>query len=281
MTSLLQLLASLRSQKLAVPAFNIDSWEIFQSIVRSLRAHPLPCIVQLSAGEDKFVEAENLFLLARRARIDGLPIYLNMDHGQDPTRLLSLVKLGFDMVHLDLSGKDYVTAVAQARDFVKSAKSINPQVIVETEFNHINLVGTDVDPSSWTDPAQASEFALTTKTDLLAVSIGNLHGVNTLAPEKLDLTLLSAIRAAVPESLNFTLHGGSGLSREDITAAIAQGVVKININTDLRLQCKQSLLREINSTKSDKIYDYLSPVIDDLTTIINQKLLQFSPQNLQ
>jgi ketose-bisphosphate aldolase len=281
MTPLPQLLASLRSQKLAIPAFNIDSWEIFQSIVRSLRARPSPCIVQLSAGEDKFVEAENLFLLARRARIDGLPIYLNMDHGQDPARLLSLVKLGFDMVHLDLSGKDYVTAVAQARDFVESAKSINPEVIIETEFNHINLVGADVDPSSWTDPAQAAEFALTTKTDLLAVSIGNLHGVNTLAPEKLDLDLLSAIRTSVPETLNFTLHGGSGLSAGDITAAIAQGVVKVNINTDLRLQCKQSLLREINGTKSDKIYDYLSPVIDDLSTVVQQKLLQFSPQNSQ
>lgn len=266
-----------RSSHTALPAFNIDSWEIFQSVVAAVKASPRPCLVQLSAGEDKFIGAENLFLLTRRAQIDGLPIYLNMDHGQDPSRLLALVRLGFDMVHYDVSAKDYVTALPAARDFIAEAKSINPSVVIETEFNHIDLVESGVNPSSFTNPDQAVEFALTTKTDLLAVSVGNLHGVNTLAPEKLDLDLLNSVRQAVPPELHFTLHGGSGISLGDIKSAVALGVVKININTDLRLQFKQSLIREINSTKSDKIYDYYSPVVDDLSSVITGKLEQFQP----
>jgi ketose-bisphosphate aldolase len=274
MNTLKQVLLNYKNEHKAIPAFNIDSFEIYQAVESVIKETSLPCIVQLSANEDQFIEAEKLFLLVKKANLENLPIYLNMDHGKDLSRLTKLVQLGFDMVHFDGSSLEYPENLRQATDFVKKIKSINPNVIVEVEFNKINLIEKGVDPKSYTDPIQAKEFMDQTGADLLASSIGNLHGVNTEIPEVIDLNLLKNITLALPDKL-FTLHGGSGIVPDQIISAINLGIVKININTDLRLDFKKSLLASINSSTSEKIYDYLTPAIDAVKAVVRQKLIQF------
>ena len=73
-----------------------------------------------------------------------------------------------------------------------------------------------------------------------------------------------------------TLHGGSGIPEAQIKEAIKLGVVKININTDLRQTFLASLRRELSAQSSEKVYDYFIPVIADLKKVIIQKLTQFS-----
>ena len=275
MKSLKQLFSESKTSHQAIPSFNIDSFEIFQAVVAAVTDTKLPCLVQLSANEDEFIRAENLFLLVKKANLDGLPIYLNMDHGHDLDRLKVLIKLGFDMVHFDGSYLDYQDNLSQAIKFVSDIKAINPDCLVEVEFNKINLIEKGVSPDSFTVPSQAKEFIDATKADLLAVSIGNLHGVNTAVPENIDLPLLKTITEILPDSL-FTLHGGSGIPLDLIQSAIDLGIVKININTDLRLKFKESLKTNLSASPSEKIYDYLNPVITDVKEVIKQKLLQFN-----
>lgn len=275
MMPLPELLAQYRSRHIALPAFNIDSFEIFQSVERAVRDTGLPCLVQLSPNEDSFIEAERLLLLARRANAHGLPIYLNMDHGRDINRLLTLAGFGFDMLHFDGSFQDLSTNTATTKYFVSHAREINPTIVIEAEFNKINLVGTQVSPDSFTSPQSAHSFITETGADLLAVSIGNLHGVNTIEPERLNVSLFSQIQQTLPQTF-FTLHGGSGIPLDQIRLAIKLGVVKININTDLRLLFLSSLRHQLTIGHSEKIYDYLSPVIDEVTTIVKQKLIDFS-----
>ena len=114
-----------------------------------------------------------------------------------------------------------------------------------------------------------------TGADLFAVSIGNQHGVSLDLPEKLNLDLLQKISANLPQNF-LTLHGGSGIADTDVVSAIKIGIVKININTDLRLAFKQSLTSNLASINSEKIYEYFNPVIADLKPIISQKLKLFS-----
>lgn len=275
MIPLKQLLLDYKYKQLALPAFNIDSFEIFQAVESAVRSTLLPCIVQLSANEDKFVTAEKLLLLVKKANIEGLPIYLNMDHGGDLSRLETTVRHGFDMVHFDGSKLAFEENLTKAVGFIKKVKSINPEVVVEVEFNHINLIEKGVSPDSFTNPAQAVEFMSVSNADLLAVSVGNLHGVNTSHPEQIDLELLSKISSALPDKF-FTLHGGSGIPLNQVKSAISLGIVKININTDLRLAFKKTLKESVASSDSEKIYDYLSPAIDSVREIVNQKLLSFS-----
>ena len=272
MLSLKEYLTQYSTQKKALPSFNIDSFEIYQAVESVVAETGFPCLVQLSGGEDKFIQAERLFMLVKKARIDGLPIFLNMDHGHDPNRLKQLIKLGFDMVHFDGSDFSFDQNLSQAIPFVKEIKSINPEALVEVEFNKISLVDSQIVKESFTDPDLAFDFLSQTKADLFAVSIGNLHGVSVDQPEILDLDLLNQIKTKLPQQF-FTLHGGSGVSPDQISAAIKLGIVKININTDLRIKFLESLRKNISQFESQKIYDLFTPVITDLKTIIKDKFL--------
>ena len=274
MIPLKEIISNYKVEHSAMPSFNIDSFEIYQAVEAAVADTQLPCLVQLSANEDSFIQAERLFMLVKKANADGLPIYLNMDHGQDLPRLLQMVKLGFDMVHFDGSRLEYVENLNAATNFIAQVKTINPNLIVEVEFNKINLVDKGVSPESYTSPEQAFEFMTKTDADLLAVSIGNLHGVRANLPEIIDLSRFQEIINQLPNAL-FTLHGGSGIQPELVASAIKMGIVKININTDLRLQFRKSLETNLQTNSSEKIYDYFAPAISDVQTVIKHKLLAF------
>ncbi len=270
MNSLKTVLDQSKINHTAIPAFNIDSFEIYQAVESVVKEIKKPCIVQLSAGEDKFIQAEKLFLLVKKARLEGLPIYLNMDHGADTNRLFDLLKLGFDMVHFDGSNLDYQTNLSQITQFISRVKKEIPEAIIEAEFNYINLVDQQVSPDSFTNPDQALEFINQTQADLLAISIGNLHGVNQKLPEKIDFNLLKKINSVLPNQF-FTLHGGSGIPASDIKSSLQYGIVKMNINTDLRLGFLNSLNQYLPQNKSQKIYDLFGLVINDLKQVIKDK----------
>ena len=274
MTPLKDLLSNYKVEHSAMPSFNIDSFEIYQAVEAAVADTQLPCLVQLSANEDSFIQAERLFMLVKKANADGLPIYLNMDHGQDLPRLLDMVNLGFDMVHFDGSRLEYSDNLIATTNFIAEVKTINPYIVVEVEFNKINLVDKGVSPESYTSPEQAYEFMTNSHADLLAVSIGNLHGVRANLPETIDLARFQEILDQLPQTL-FTLHGGSGIQPELVASAIKMGIVKININTDLRLQFRKSLETNLQTNSSEKVYDYFTPAIKDVQTIIKHKLLAF------
>ncbi|RKN36909.1 class II fructose-bisphosphate aldolase [Streptomyces hoynatensis] len=73
---------------------------------------------------------------------------------------------------------------------------------------------------------------------LLAASFGNVHGVYkpgnvVLRPELLkDLQEGVAAKFGKPAPFDFVFHGGSGSTEEEITTALSNGVVKMNLDTD-------------------------------------------------
>ncbi len=276
MKTLRQVFREYRQLGQALPAFNIDSFEIYQAVEQAVTETNLPCIVQLSPNEDKFIHAERLLMLVKKAQIDGLPIFLNIDHGKDINRLEKLLKLGFDMVHFDGSSLPFEENLSLSKNLVGTIHQLYPEKLIEVEFNQIHLVSSSPSPDSFTNPSQAQTFISQTEADLLAVSIGNLHGVNTDIPENLDLNLFQEITQKLPSTQLYTLHGGSGVDEAQVHQAISLGVVKININTQLRLQFRQSLTSQLQSNNSEKIYEYLDPVISDLKTLIINNLQKFA-----
>ena len=83
----------------------------------------------------------------------------------------------------------------------------------------------------FTDPKQAEVFVKETGVDILAVSVGNVHGLYKGEP-KLRFDLLDEIHRRSKTAL--ALHGASGLAASDLRRAAQTGVVKVNFNTDLR-----------------------------------------------
>ncbi len=275
MIPLKKLLSEYQQKHQALPAFNIDSFEIYQAVEMAVSEINLPCIVQLSPSEDKFIQAERLLMLVKKANGEGLPIYLNIDHGHDVRRLEYCLKIGFDMVHFDGSKMDYDTNLAATKYFVSHMKEKYPDSLIEVEFNHINLVGATPSLDSFTSPSQAQYFMTETGADLFALSIGNLHGINNDLPEHLNISLLSEIKEILGTTF-LTLHGGSGVPLDQIQSAISLGVVKININTSLRLKFIESLRHQLTLGHGEKIYEYLTPVVDEVKEVIKQNLISFN-----
>ena len=90
---------------------------------------------------------------------------------------------------------------------------------------------------------EAIAFVDETGVDALAVAIGTVHGVYKAEP-KLNIERLKEIKAAVHVPL--VLHGGSGLSEEDLKACVSNGIAKVNIFTDLSLAAVECIQRGID-----------------------------------
>ncbi|WP_327289621.1 class II fructose-bisphosphate aldolase [Streptomyces sp. NBC_01198] len=75
---------------------------------------------------------------------------------------------------------------------------------------------------------------------LLAASFGNVHGVYKPGNVVLRPSILKELQDAVaqkygkPNPFDFVFHGGSGSTIEEINEALENGVVKMNIDTDLQ-----------------------------------------------
>jgi fructose-bisphosphate aldolase class II len=74
---------------------------------------------------------------------------------------------------------------------------------------------------------------------LLAPAFGNTHGLASveakLRPEILTRGQEALARAYGGARFDYVFHGSSGSSRDDVTAAIAAGVVKINVDSRMQL----------------------------------------------
>jgi fructose/tagatose bisphosphate aldolase len=94
--------------------------------------------------------------------------------------------------------------------------------------------------STLTDPAEAKAYVEATGVDMLAVSIGNAHGIYTRRPQ-LDFDRLAAIHKVT--NVPLVLHGGSGTPAEDLRRAVALGMAKVNVASEL-LRAVRDTLRE-------------------------------------
>jgi fructose-bisphosphate aldolase, class II len=118
-----------------------------------------------------------------------------------------------------------------------------------------------------TDPAQAREFVAATGVDALAIAIGTSHGAYKFTRQPtgdiLAIDRIAQIHAAVPQ-VHLVMHGSSsvpqewleiirahggdiretyGVPVEEIRRGIANGVRKVNIDTDLRLAMTGAMRR--------------------------------------
>jgi tagatose 1,6-diphosphate aldolase GatY/KbaY len=157
---------------------------------------------------------------------------VHLDHCRDLAEIDACLELGYTSVMFDGSHLPYEENVALTREVVARSHACGAWVEAE-------LVGTagDEDVSTGaaaealTVPHEARDFVAATGVDVLAVSIGNVHGFTPREPI-IDLSRLEAIRELT--KIPLALHGASGLSPTTIQACTRRGIAKINVNTELR-----------------------------------------------
>ena len=93
-----------------------------------------------------------------------------------------------------------------------------------------NLVASDQD-QHLTDVATAGEFIKATGIDAIAVNVGQMHFHGRRAVQ-LDQDLIISLNSALDVPL--VLHGATSISPDDLSAAVKNGVRKINVGSALK-----------------------------------------------
>ena len=220
-----------RKGRYAVGLFNTTDTDMLEAVISAAEELESPVIigtaeVLLPYGELKLI-APAMIAAAKRAKV---PVVVHFDHGLTFGRCMEALDLGFSSIMFDGSLGSFRDNIAQTAEMVRLAHGRG--ATVEGEIGHVGEAsGRDNENTDgYTRAADALEFAEKTGVDALAVAIGTAHGTYKTKP-RLDFERLAGIREAVDVPL--VLHGGSGLSDEDFRKAIAGGISKINIFTDL------------------------------------------------
>ena len=83
-----------------------------------------------------------------------------------------------------------------------------------------------------TEPEKVKTFVERTGCDMLAVSIGNVHGLDDIP--RIDIPLLKRIAEVSPVPL--VIHGGSGIAPEILRSFVNYRVAKVNIASEFPAQ---------------------------------------------
>lgn len=214
-----------------LPAYNTTNLEMTLAIMDAFETNGMPGIVQIAPTNVKLTGYEYISTITHMASENYItPMALHLDHGKTLEDVRLAVNAGFTSVMIDgaaLPFEENIRFSRQAVDFCHANG-----VPVEAELGAIRGKEDDhvSEADCKTDPSQVEEFVDRTGCDLLAVSIGNVHGVEETP--KIDLDHLAKIAAVCPCPL--VLHGGSGIPYETLAAMKQYNMVKINIASDLR-----------------------------------------------
>jgi len=265
-----ELIDRAKAGKFAYPAVNVTSSQTLTAALQGFAEAESDGIIQVSVGGAEYASgstvkdrvAGSLALAAYAAEVaKGYPITValhtdhctksNLDTWVRPLLALEAeqVKAGKNPTfqsHMfdgsDIPLDENLVIAAELLELSQAARTI-----LEIE---VGVVGGEEDGHE----AEINEKLYTTPEDglktiralgagekgryLTALTFGNVHGVYKPGAVKLRPALLKEIQDAVAAEvgranpLDLVFHGGSGSTAEEIAEAVANGVIKMNIDTD-------------------------------------------------
>jgi ketose-bisphosphate aldolase len=288
MQSISDLINNASKASVAIPAFNVPYLLMVGPVIRAVVDQDSFALIETARLEWIKFESRGPAAVMEEFMKWNEPDYvrIHLDHvpviDEDNLRVdyLSIIReaieLGYQSVMVDGSRLDLegnIEATGQVVDLAHKAG-----IPCEAELGAV--LGHEAGPlppyeelfesgRGFTDVKEAERFVRETGCDWLSVAIGNIHGAVSGAPKdkkkveaRLNLEHLEKLRQATDVPL--VLHGGSGVKREYLLAAIKKGIAKINIGTEIR-QAYESALRESGSVAAaqEAVYDRTRWLIRD------------------
>ena len=290
-----EMLLRAKKEHYAIGAFNFSSLEIMRAIVDAATETCSPVILALSEGGLRYAEPRYIKYVADAvANMTDVPIVMHLDHGKTFDIVCEVVDLGFHSVMIDGSSLPYEENVAITKKVVNYAHARG--VVVEGELGVLAGVEDDIssDVHKYTDPEQAVDFVKKTGVDSLAIAIGTSHGAYKFEGEpKLKIDILQQINSLLPDT-PLVLHGASsvpqeyveiinqyggdvkgarGVPAELIAEACANGISKVNCDTDLRLVFTATVRKFL--AENPTVFDprkYLQASKDNMRDFVKDKI---------
>jgi fructose-bisphosphate aldolase class II len=272
----------------AIPAFNIPYLPMVKPVIQAVVDQDSYALIAVARLEWIKFESQSPAAVMEEFMKWNEPGYvrLHLDHvpviDEDNLKVdyLSIIReaieLGYQSVMVDgsrLGLEENIEATRQVTEIAHKAG-----IPCEAELGAV--LGHEAGPlppyeelfesgRGFTDVREAKRFVQETGCDWLSVAIGNIHGaVSGVLKDKkkvearLNLDHLEKLRQAT--GIPLVLHGGSGVRREFLLAAIKKGITKVNIGTEIR-QAYESALGESRSVAAaqDAVYERTCWLIRD------------------
>lgn len=218
----------------AVGGFDLVSLDFLEAIMAGAEAKRSPVILSLAESHFEFYDFELAMSAAvAAAKRASVPVAIHLDHGASYESAVKGINLGCNGVMVDISNAPFENNVEKTKQVVDMAHACG--VPVEGELGYVaGVEGEDAEKHPgevvYTSVEEAKTYVEQTGVDLLAVSVGTVHGRMKGEPQ-LDFDRLQQINETL--GIPLVIHGGTGLSDAQFKKLIAHGVSKINYYTAL------------------------------------------------
>lgn len=277
MISLKEIIYSLKENQ-AVLHYNVSSLEQIKAGIEAVKETKIPLIFGVSEGEREYLNSDLVKKIIDFYRendnLEGL-IFLNADHTKNFENAVRALEKGYDEILIDGSELNLEENIKITKKIIEFRDKSNKNCLIEGEVGFLPGKSEiqekiEINEENLTNPDEALKFVEETKVDLLAISIGNVHGILPFVPQ-LDFERAKKIKELV--KIPLVLHGASGLGIDNIKKCIDLGFKIIHINTEFRKIWKEKLREELekDTVTPYKIYP---PIIQALKEkiIFYQKL---------
>ncbi len=280
-------------KKIAIGHFNISNLEGLHGVYRGVKkvseeiGYKIPVIIGVSEGEEEFFGTNEIVVLIKEIREnDNYPIFLNADHHYSFESVKKSILAGFDAVIIDAVKLSLEENIALTKKCVEYAREISKReerdILVESEIGFIgqsskllDKIPDGVSEETMTKSEEAFSFVKETGIDLLAPSIGNIHGMIKGGNPNLDIVRIKEIKERT--SVPLVLHGGSGINDDDFRNAIDAGISIIHISTELRVAYKEAILKSFEDNPNEIApYKYLKNAVEKISDVVEKRIRLFN-----
>ena len=263
----------------AVGAFNVHNLEFIKGVIKGAEKENKAVIMMINEAVLKYGEIEVLgracLESAKMAKVD---VAIMVDHGQDIEFLKKALDAGIDIMY-DGSNKPFEENVANTKMLTEYAHKRG--LSIEGEIGALGLSedGDEEGVEKITTKAEANEFVSQTGIDVLAISVGNVHGFyKGEAHIRVDrIEEISEIVKGMP----VVMHGGSDIPYETIKASILGGIKKFNIATDLKFVYSKAM-KELVCGENMEIQPLkLFPTVaEKISEVVSEKIKMFNLEEI-
>ncbi|HCV66290.1 MAG TPA: ketose-bisphosphate aldolase [Serratia sp.] len=257
----------------AIGSFNLHCLEMLPAFFKAARDTHSPLMIQISTGTAEYLGYKLLVDSVRSlAESEQVPTCLHLDHCADIASIVTAIDAGFSSVMYDGSHLEMDENIANTRKVIDIARQRN--VSVEAELGAIGgsedgkaVAEEDI---TFTTVEDAKRFVDETGVDMLAVSVGTVHGMYT-GKAHIQHQRLAEITEATQTPL--VLHGGTGVSDEDMRRAVAGGIEKVNVGTEMNVQWVGRCMQTFEKGKvNDSVRKFLIPANNAVTQVLTEKI---------
>jgi ketose-bisphosphate aldolase len=258
----------LRNSPTALLATNFYNFETLEGVLNAAVRSDSPIILQLTRSSLEYMGLPLAFQMARTAlKHHGVKAWIHLDHGDSYELVARCLDEGFDSVMIDASEKPFRENILITQNVVALASKYD--ACVEAELGYVAKLGQSTEKEGYTMPEEAHRFVDETGVDALAVAIGTAHGFYKQEP-RLDLGRLSRIREVTNAAL--VLHGGSGVPHATLQDAIARGICKVNLATEIKNIFMKTLKAKLENETEIDLRKVFPVAIEAVSKLVAEKL---------